>query len=70
MVASKKRVNPLCQRCEGVGKLTPMSEVHHRIPFERGRTSEEVEALAFDWDNIESVCEPCHEARHKELKNN
>jgi 5-methylcytosine-specific restriction endonuclease McrA len=46
-----------------------MKEVHHKIPFETGKTPEEVEKLAYDWDNIESLCEPCHEARHKELKN-
>ena len=68
MVASKKRVNPLCERCEKLNKVTAMKEVHHIIPFERGKTAQEVESLAFDWDNIESLCETCHEIRHKELK--
>jgi 5-methylcytosine-specific restriction protein A len=69
IVVSKKRVNPLCERCEKNGKVVQMQEVHHVIPFETGKTAEEVDRLAFDWDNVESLCEPCHEARHKKLKN-
>ena len=65
----KRRVNPLCERCERKGKVTPMAEVHHKKPFQEGRTPAEVEALAYDWYNLESVCEPCHEEAHKELKN-
>ena len=69
LVAQKKRVNPLCERCESLNKITPLFEIHHRKPFNWGKTPEEVESLAFDWDNLESVCESCHEKRHKELKN-
>jgi 5-methylcytosine-specific restriction protein A len=68
LVAQKKRANPLCERCESLRKVKPMDEVHHKIPFAFGRTPEEVESLAFDWENLESLCEPCHELRHKELK--
>ena len=64
----KRRVNPLCERCEGMNKVVPMKEVHHRKPFQEGRTKEEIEELAYDWENLESVCPECHEARHKELK--
>lgn len=65
----KKKAFPLCERCDSRGRTVAMAEVHHKIPFDRGRTPEEVESLAFDWDNLESLCEPCHEKRHKELKN-
>jgi len=64
----KRRVDPLCERCEKMNHVTPMKEVHHKKPFQEGRTKAEIEDLAFDWDNLESVCEVCHEARHKELK--
>lgn len=63
----KRRVNPLCERCMELNKVTPMDEVHHKIPFDTGKTKDEIESLAFDWDNLESVCEPCHKTRHKEL---
>ena len=65
IVAAKKRTNPLCERCEAKGQVTPMDEVHHTIPFIWGRTPEEVESLAFDFDNAESVCDPCHDEAHK-----
>ena len=61
--------NPLCERCERKGLITPTEEVHHIKPFEQGKTKEEIELLAFDYDNLESCCEPCHEQAHKELKN-
>jgi 5-methylcytosine-specific restriction endonuclease McrA len=61
--------NPICERCEARGRVTPTSEVHHKKPFDTGRTEEEIEELAFDYDNLKSVCEPCHEEAHKELKN-
>jgi len=64
----KRRVNPLCERCESLNKITPMAEVHHIVPFDTGNTKEEIETLAFDWDNLESLCEPCHEIRHKSIK--
>lgn len=68
--AEKIRVNPICERCEKKNKIIPAEEVHHKIPFDYGTTPEEIELLAFDWDNLESVCEPCHKDAHKELKNN
>ena len=64
----KMKVNPLCEDHEAKGKLVPMKEVHHIIPFDNGKSPEEVESLAFDFDNIVSLCELCHEKRHKELK--
>jgi len=64
----KRRVDPLCERCEKMNHVTPMKEVHHRKPFQEGRNKAEIEELAFDWENLESVCASCHEARHKELK--
>jgi 5-methylcytosine-specific restriction protein A len=65
----KKKAFPLCERCESKGKVVPMDEVHHKIPFALGKTPEEIEELAFNWDNMESLCSSCHEKRHKELKN-
>jgi 5-methylcytosine-specific restriction protein A len=58
----KRRVNPLCERCESLGKVTPTKEVHHKIPFDVDPD------LAFEWENLESLCCDCHEIRHKELK--
>ncbi len=70
IVAAKKRTNPLCERCEAKGRVTPMDEVHHTFPFQWGRTKEEIEQLAFDFDNAESICDTCHDRAHKEIKEN
>jgi 5-methylcytosine-specific restriction protein A len=67
--AAKLRANPLCERCEARGRVTPTEEVHHKIPFDQGTTAEEIEELAFDWDNLMSVCDPCHNEEHEKIKN-
>jgi 5-methylcytosine-specific restriction protein A len=52
--------NPLCECCEAKGIVTQTEEIHHKIPFQTGKTKEEIEALAFDYDNLLSDCVPCH----------
>ena len=64
----KMRVNPLCERCANMDRITPAEEVHHKIPFDIGMTQEQRERLAFDWDNLMSVCNECHDFLHLELK--
>jgi 5-methylcytosine-specific restriction enzyme A len=64
----KLRANPLCERCELLNRITPTTEVHHKIPFDYGKTNDEIEELAFDYDNTESLCDPCHDIRHEELR--
>jgi 5-methylcytosine-specific restriction protein A len=61
--------NPLCERCEAKGITRKTDEVHHVIPFDRGINNEERAELAFDYNNLMSVCFDCHEELHKELKN-
>jgi len=65
----KAKNEPTCEECWKKGKVKPMDEVHHIIPFQQGKTPEEIESLAFDWDNLISLCEPCHEKAHKRIKN-
>jgi 5-methylcytosine-specific restriction enzyme A len=69
LVATKKRNNPLCERCESMGFTRQVDEVHHIRPFEWGIDDDERDSLAFDYDNLESLCGPCHNVRHFELKN-
>lgn len=59
---------PLCQSCLEKGKITPAEEVHHVQPFLTGQTQQEIEALAFEWNNLMSVCHQCHVELHKELR--
>lgn len=65
--AEKLRCFPLCERCEGKGTVNTASEVHHKLPFDRGVTQEQIDELAFDFDNLMSLCIPCHSEIHDEL---
>lgn len=51
----KLRCNPLCERCESGGLVVVAKEVHHKKPWDK------YPDLALDLDNLESLCEPCHD---------
>lgn len=61
--------NPACERCDALGRVSLADEVHHIIPFDRGKSQEEIEALAFDYENLMSVCDACHDEIHKVMRN-
>ena len=48
--------HPLCERCLMEGKITPVEEVHHIIPVNRGGTNVE--------SNLMSLCKSCHNKIH------
>lgn len=49
--------HPLCAPCEKVGRIEPATQVHH---VEERKDKPD---LAYEWDNLESVCLPCHNAK-------
>lgn len=53
------QAHPLCEECLKQGRLTPLDEVHHIIPVDRGGTN--------SWNNLMSLCHSCHEKIHKKL---
>ena len=55
--------NPLCEVCLKDGRVRLADEVHHIVPFYNG--VEALEWLAFDYDNLLSVCFECHDKIHK-----
>lgn len=69
------REHPLCERCIREGKaagvpdgyITPAIDVHHRVPVETAKTLQEMERLAYDWNNLEALCIPCHSRTHQEM---
>ena len=69
------REHPLCERCIREGKaagvpegyITPAIDVHHRVPVETAKTTAEMERLAYDWNNLEALCIPCHSRTHREM---
>ena len=58
----KLRQNPLCERCECENRVKLADEVHHIVPLQ-----ENID-LAFDYNNLQSVCLLCHKIIHLQLK--
>ena len=56
--------HPWCADCESEGRLTPAQDVHHRISFMATSDPCERSRLAFDPDNLVSLCKKCHQKRH------
>ena len=56
--------NPLCEECAAHGRVTPTEEVHHIIPVENGKDEAEMRKLAYDYNNLRSLCKACHAAAH------
>lgn len=56
--------NPLCANCEKLGKVTLATEVHHKHIISDGKNELEMETLAYDPNNLMSVCHECHQAMH------
>lgn len=55
-----KRDQYRCVECRKYGRITEATIVHHIKPYE------EYPELAFDNDNLESLCLPCHNTKHPE----
>jgi len=44
--------HPLCESCKGNGRLTPATEVHHKVKIADGGTH--------DGTNLQALCRVCH----------
>lgn len=66
--AAKLIENPLCEVCLAHGIITPAEDVHHiRSPFDFSDINE-VNALAYDYKNLKSICKQCHGKLHNPNK--
>ncbi len=50
------KTHPFCEMCFEEGVLTPVEEVHHKIPLSEGGTH--------GIDNLISLCKSCHSRVH------
>lgn len=55
-----QRDNYLCQECLKKGKITPAKTVHHIKPLRTDKKD------ALSLDNLETVCNACHNELHPE----
>lgn len=62
----KVKINPLCEVCGNIA-----TEVHHIKPLLDYRNNEQLmKELAYEWDNLQSLCHECHKKSHFELNKN
>ena len=66
----KRQQNPICEICEREGKITPMNDVHHIVPFRQGKTKDDKWKLFLDADNLVSLCTEHHKKIHNYLNMN
>lgn len=57
-------LHPLCQFCLENEKVEPATEVHHTVPFLRGKNEQERWELFLDEKNLIPLCGKCHTAVH------
>jgi len=61
------RRHPLCEICLSKGIVKEANEVHHKLPYLRGKTDEERWKLLTDEDNLMSLCYECHDEIHRKM---
>jgi 5-methylcytosine-specific restriction protein A len=59
--------HPLCQRCEEHGRIRLAEEVHHIRPVESAGDYNGMKVLAYDPDNLMSLCRECHHIIHEQM---
>ncbi len=63
MRLAKLMRSPLCEICELEGKTTLAEDVHHALSF-LDVPEDEMLRVAYDADNLISVCRKCHNRCH------
>lgn len=66
--AAKLTANPLCEMCLAEGIVTATRCIHHKIPIESARNYEDMRALAFRYDNLQSLCFAHHSEVHQAMR--
>lgn len=56
--------NPVCEMCLNEGKVTPTQEIHHIRPILTGQDESEMMDIAYDYNNLISLCKECHHKIH------
>ena len=62
--AWKFACNPVCEECDKAGLATPTEDIHHIISFMSVTDPVVRLRLAYDFDNLQSLCKECHQKKH------
>ena len=63
-----RRAGGLCELCKAEGFITPGVDVHHIRPVETAKSVQEMERLAYDPNNCQLLCIPCHIKVHQDMR--
>ena len=64
--AWKFACNPLCELCQQEDRTVP-EDVHHTVSFMSTDDPVQRVALAYDFNNLMSLCKQCHQRIHNKL---
>lgn len=56
--------HPLCENCLKHNKVTPATCVHHKLIISSKESELEMRNVAFDSNNLMSLCNDCHNKFH------
>lgn len=56
--------DPLCELCIKEQRATPTEDIHHITSFMSTEDPIQRVFLAYDYDNLMSLCKPCHQRMH------
>lgn len=62
--AWKFACSPLCELCLKQGKTVPAEDIHHVVSFMTTDDYNQRMTLAYDYDNLMSLCKQCHQKLH------
>ena len=65
----KLQNNPLCELCLEKDIVSATEQIHHLVPFMQGTTIVQIKYLGFDYSNLQSLCEKCHQNIHSNKNN-
>jgi len=60
--------DPLCEMCIKHGKTTPTEEIHHITSFMTTDDPIKRTHLAYNYENLMSLCQVCHQKIHNNNK--
>lgn len=63
---AKFNADPLCEICLREDRVTPAEDVHHKVSFMSVYDPGQRKRLAFDFENLMSLCKRCHQKVHNE----
>lgn len=56
--------DPLCEVCLLKNIVTPAEDIHHIVSFMSTDDTIQRKFLAYDYDNLQSLCKQCHQGIH------